>query len=47
MAARPTAVRAELESADFDWMWNDGLLSIRLSAVQLHAAIVVESELNQ
>jgi len=42
MATRPSAVRTVLENAELDWKWNDGLLSIRLASVRLHAAISVE-----
>ncbi len=40
---RPAAVRGELEDAQLDWNWDNGVLTIRLGAVHIHAVVVVES----
>ncbi len=39
---RPAAVRGELENNVLDWNWNEGLLTIQLATVRIHAAIIIE-----
>jgi len=40
--ARPAQVRCELEAGQLDWDWTDGVLTISLATVCIHAAITVE-----
>lgn len=39
---KPRSVTPALEQADLDWKWEDGLLTLRVAAVGIHCAVVIE-----
>jgi hypothetical protein len=44
MPQRPAAVQCELEDGRMDWDWRDGVLTVALATVHIHAAIAVVAE---
>lgn len=40
--AQPARVHCDLEEGQLDWNWRDGVLTVALATVHIHAAIVIE-----
>jgi len=42
LAERPASVRVVPGGQDLDWIWDGGVVSVKLPQVHIHAAVVVE-----
>ena len=42
LPARPASVYGDLEEGQLDWKWRDGVLTVTLATVHIHAAITVK-----
>jgi len=42
LPARPASVYGDLEEGQLDWNWRDGVLTVTLATVHIHAAITVK-----
>jgi hypothetical protein len=43
LPARPASVYGDLEEGQLDWNWRDGVLTVTLATVHIHAAITVKA----